>query len=263
MSSLDITNFVASFMLGEEHTPMTYEDARYTFDEWVKEGMELPEGLTPEIFADEWNGQIEHERSMIMNSKESKTRMVTPCDVTIRRFYRMYVTTDKDAGADEVRAAARQELMDANDPDALLTPDPDLDIEIGDIEWISPDEDGSWWDDEDAQGVKRNAATPREAERASKMKRIAKSAMNMIRIARPERKIVIEYVKPTDHDIERYTEWERKRNALRTGDEYFLVWDTDPHWDTDRADLLYAVNVSIDSLLTAAYELLELLHRKF
>ena len=195
-----------------------------------------------------------------MDKNENKTRMVMPCDVAIRRFYRMYVTVGKDASDQEIADAVHGELLAANDQDAILTPDPDLDIEAHDVLEITPDVDGCWWDDADGPFTD---VTSKVAKRESEMRRVAKSAMNMLRLARPDRRLVVGYVKPNDKTIGRYTDWQRRRNHLYAGNEYFLVWDCAPDWETDKPDLLYAVNVSADSLLTAAWELFELLSKKF
>jgi len=195
-----------------------------------------------------------------MSNNENKGKMVVPCDVAIRRFYRMYVTVDRDASGKEITDAVHGELLAANDQDAILTPDPDLDIEAHDVLEINPDTDGCWWDD---AGEPFNDVMSKDAERESMMRRVARSAMNMLRLARPDRKLAIGYVKPDDKQIERYTDWQCRRNHIYTGNEYFLVWDCAPDWETDNPDLLYAVNVSADSLLCAAWELFELLSKKF
>lgn len=193
-----------------------------------------------------------------MNNNENKTMMVVPCDVAIKRYYRMYVTVDRDADAKAIEDAVHGELLAANDQDAILTPDPDLCIEAHDVLEIMPDEDGAWWDDADEPFENDSI---KGATRDSEMRRIARSAMNMLRLATPNRKLKIGYVVPNDKTIGRYTEWQRMSKGILTGNEYFLVWDCEPYTEPPR--LLYAVNVSADSLLTAAYELMELLHRKF
>lgn len=193
-----------------------------------------------------------------MSNNENRTRMVVPCDVAIKRFYRMYVTVDRDAGREAIEAAVHGELLAASDQDAILTPDPDLDIEAHDVLEIMPDEDGCWWDDADEPFENDSI---KSAERDSQMRRVAHSAMNMLRLARPERKLTIGYVVPNDNTIGRYTEWQRVSKGILTGNEYFLVWDCEPYEEPPK--LLYAMNVSADSLLTAAAELFELLHRKF
>jgi hypothetical protein len=60
-----------------------------------------------------------------------------------------------------------------------------------------------------------------------------------------------------------FTEWERERNELFIGHEYFLIWEVPDPYAIDPFHLLYAVNVSADSVLTAVSELMNLVSRKF
>ena len=99
--------------------------------------------------------------------------------------------------------------------------------------------------------------------RAYDMQRVADAALKLLKSVRPERHLGIVYVKPNAETIEQFSAWQRERNHIHTGCEYFLVWDYSPDWETDDPDLLYAVDVTIDSLLTAAWELFELLSKKF
>ena len=87
--------------------------------------------------------------------------------------------------------------------------------------------------------------------------------MKLLKCVRPERNLGIVYVKPNAETIGQFTDWQRTRNHIHTGCEYFLVWDYSPDWETDDPDLLYVVDVSADSLLTAAWELFGLLSKKF
>ena len=109
----------------------------------------------------------------------------------------------------------------------------------------------------------RDPKWTREEARAYDMKVIAGSALKLLKYTRPERNLGITYIKPNAETIEQFTDWQRRRNHLHTGSEYFLVWDYSPDWETDEPDLLYAVDVSADSLLTAASELMILVSRKF
>ena len=109
----------------------------------------------------------------------------------------------------------------------------------------------------------RDPEWTREEARAYDMTVIANSALKLLNYARPERNLGISYVKPNAETIERFTDWQRRRNHIYAGGEYFLVWDYSPDWETDEPDLLYAVDVSADSLLTAASELMNLVSRKF
>lgn len=82
---------------------------------------------------------------------EGKRKLIVPCDVAITRYYRMYVEIGEEATEDEVKAKAVEMLTDGSDPDDLLTPDTDLDIEAQDINWVNPDFEGSWTEEEEAE----------------------------------------------------------------------------------------------------------------
>ena len=99
--------------------------------------------------------------------------------------------------------------------------------------------------------------------RSFDMSAIAESAEKLLKFVRPQRHIGITYIKPDAETIKQFTPWQVERNHIITGCEYFLVWDYSPNWETDANDLLYAVDVTADSLLTAASELMSLISRKF
>lgn len=65
------------------------------------------------------------------------------------------------------------------------------------------------------------------------------------------------YRKETEETIEHLSDWERKYHHILTGEEYFYIREV------DTGDLLYTVNVTGDSVLTALSELMNLLSRKF
>ena len=66
------------------------------------------------------------------------------------------------------------------------------------------------------------------------------------------------YRRATDPWLESTTtEWERKHHQIVRNDEYFWIWER------ETGDLLYTINVTGDSVLTAASELMNLLARKF
>lgn len=66
------------------------------------------------------------------------------------------------------------------------------------------------------------------------------------------------YRRATDPWLESTTtEWERKYHQIVRNDEYFWIWER------ETGDLLYTINVTGDSLVTAASELMNLLARKF
>lgn len=69
--------------------------------------------------------------------------------------------------------------------------------------------------------------------------------------------ISITYGKETEESIKALKPWDVQRFGILSGEELFMVWD-------DRTgDLLYVVNVTADSMLTAVSELMNLLARKF
>lgn len=73
-------------------------------------------------------------------------KIVVPCDVEIRRFYRAYVTVDEDASDAEIVRKMKAEILEHQD--SVLTPDPDLDIEEHDILNVCPDSQ-NWLEDMD------------------------------------------------------------------------------------------------------------------
>jgi len=90
----------------------------------------------------------------VQTAASTGRKTIVPCDVAIKRFYRMYVEVDEEAGTDQVVAKARKILVESGDPDAELIPDPDLfsEIEERDICWVNPDWEGSWTEEDDENG---------------------------------------------------------------------------------------------------------------
>lgn len=74
-------------------------------------------------------------------------KLVVPCDVCIRRFYRGYVTVDENASQDEIRQAMIDAILEDQEGD--LTEDPDLFIEEDDISFVNPCMDEAWTEEED------------------------------------------------------------------------------------------------------------------
>lgn len=103
-------------------------------------------------------------------------REIVPCDVCIKRLYRMYVKVDEGAGRDKIEAEAKLMLTSGDDPDAELIPDPDLfsEIEAEDICWINPDFDGAWTeeDDEDTLAIFDQEAPIKSGSWFSRIKKI-------------------------------------------------------------------------------------------
>lgn len=57
-----------------------------------------------------------------------------------------------------------------------------------------------------------------------------------------------------------FTDFQRRYHGLLPGEEVFIIWD---EVDINAPDLLYVVNVTGDSILTAGCELMTLVAKKF
>lgn len=66
--------------------------------------------------------------------------------------------------------------------------------------------------------------------------------------------ITVTYREETETSVNDFTEYARQHHKIFPGEEYFFIW---------RGKLLYVVNVTADSPLTAAKELMDLIARKF
>lgn len=54
-----VQKFVWSLMVApDEHCPMSVPDAATNMQEWKKEGLYWPRGMTPEMLAEVWNTEI-------------------------------------------------------------------------------------------------------------------------------------------------------------------------------------------------------------
>ena len=102
-----------------------------------------------------------------------------------------------------------------------------------------------------------------DSERNAKLHDIAKDIENLVRKYGRRDDIIIEGGRLTENDMGMFTEHNRKWLNLFAGEEYFLVCEIAPDGKHFTNGLLYAVNVSGDSLLTAAEELMSLVARKF
>ena len=99
--------------------------------------------------------------------------------------------------------------------------------------------------------------------RPEQMERVATQMDTIVKENGRRNDIAITYCEMDAESIADFTEWERERNELFIGHEYFLIWEVpDPH-AIEPFHLLYAVNVSADSVLTAVAELMNLVSRKF
>ena len=85
---------------------------------------------------------------------------------------------------------------------------------------------------------------------------------NIMNIARPDMPLRIEYWRISEDpavgsSIHNFTELEQQYYHIFDGEEYFFIWDE------QEDHLLYVINVSGDSVLTALSELMNLIGRKF
>ena len=93
--------------------------------------------------------------------------------------------------------------------------------------------------------------------RPFQMNEIAESAMRIMIAANPEVLFPVQYHKADDLLMKIISEYDRSRLHIRSGEEYFFVYD-----NKDPDHVLYAVNVTGDSVLTAASELMSLIAKK-
>ena len=99
--------------------------------------------------------------------------------------------------------------------------------------------------------------------RTEQMERVATQMETIVKENGRRNDIAITYCEMDAESIADFTEWERERNELFIGHEYFLIWEVPDPYAIDPFHLLYAVNVSADSVLTAVAELMNLVSRKF
>ena len=79
-------------------------------------------------------------------------KLIVPCDICIKRFYRGYVKVNENATDEEIRKAMVESILKYQD--AELTEDPDIEIEEHDITAIEIDHSSEWTEYEDEE-IKR------------------------------------------------------------------------------------------------------------
>ena len=97
----------------------------------------------------------------------------------------------------------------------------------------------------------------RMAERETEMKKLAEYGKSMIREFGRRKDIIVTYDRPDSDTIRRYTDYQQKYHGIRTGSEYFLFWEE------ATMHLLYVKDVTADSALTAAAEMIWMAAKKF
>ena len=98
----------------------------------------------------------------------------------------------------------------------------------------------------------------KELSRDERMNELLEHVNSILHRIHPKRELWVDYIKLDDENIKRFSDWTCQRLGLLTGLEYMIVSE-----GIHMENVLYAVNVSADSELTAMYELFDLLSRKF
>lgn len=96
-----------------------------------------------------------------------------------------------------------------------------------------------------------------KARREAEMKKLAEYGKTIVREFGRRKDIIITYDRPNDETISRYTDYQRKYHRIMTGNEYFLFWEE------ETMHLLYVKDITADSALTAAAEMMWLAAKKF
>ena len=95
------------------------------------------------------------------------------------------------------------------------------------------------------------------------MKRVASQMDTIVKKNGRRKDIAITYCEMDAESLADFTDWQCQKNKLFIGYEYFLIWEVPDTYAIKPYHLLYAVNVSADSVLTAVAELMNLVYRKF
>ena len=96
-------------------------------------------------------------------------------------------------------------------------------------------------------------------DRTKALTKIATEIMNMEHAYGRRNDIIITFRKVDESYLEEFSDWSRQYHGIRTGEECFFVWEPVENGH----GLLYVVQVTGDSLLTAAGELMKLVANKF
>lgn len=98
---------------------------------------------------------------------------------------------------------------------------------------------------------------PVKIRREAEMKKLAEYGKSLIREFGRRKDIIVTYDRPDDDTISRYTEYQQQYHQIMAGNEYFLFWEE------ETMHLLYVKDVTADSALTAAAEMMWLAAKKF
>ena len=100
-------------------------------------------------------------------------------------------------------------------------------------------------------------------ERTKALERVAETVQNMIRQYGRRKDIEIAFYKVDDEVLEAFSEYERTKHHMLTGEEMFFIFEVRDPYAIDPQHLLYTKCVTGDNVLTAAAELMDLVSKKF
>ena len=69
-------------------------------------------------------------------------KMIVPCNVCIKRYYRVCAEVDEDATNEEIQKTIVEDILE--NQEKALSEDPDIEIEKDDISGVGIDYDGAW-----------------------------------------------------------------------------------------------------------------------
>lgn len=55
----ELVSFVSCLLGESDRQPLSVDDSFVALFEWVKDGVDLPEGITAKTLSDEWNRQLQ------------------------------------------------------------------------------------------------------------------------------------------------------------------------------------------------------------
>lgn len=96
--------------------------------------------------------------------------------------------------------------------------------------------------------------------RNEQMNSIAETLTSLIYNYGRRKDITVTYAKPTNDDMAKFSDFAIHYHQIYKGEEYFFIWENQPD---KKPGLLYVVNVTADALLTAIWEAMDLISRKF
>lgn len=99
-------------------------------------------------------------------------------------------------------------------------------------------------------------------ERKEQMQEIAETLTTMIHKygCGHREDIAVTYAELTNDDMAKFSDFAIRYHQIHEGEEYFFIWE---NISDEKPSLLYVRNVTADSKLTAIWEAMDLISRKF